>query len=389
MKSISEAAKNIDGQPMFKLLDKARKLEASGRDIIHLEIGDPDFPTPENIVNAACQSLKDGLTHYTSSFGLPAFSEVIREATAYSRQFKPDRDQILITPGANIAIFYAVFCLANPGDEVIIPDPGFPSYDSTIKMCGVKAVRVPLREENSFRMAAADLESRITDKTRLIIINSPHNPTGSVMSAADMRAIYRIAEKYDIYLCSDEIYARMIYDGSFSSPSLYDHCRERVIITNGFSKAFAMTGWRLGAIVGPVEVIERMGQLLQTTSSCVAPFIQVAGIEAIQGDQSVVLQMMAEYQKRRDLLVAGLNEVKHMHCLNPGGAFYLFPNIKKSGMSSQVFADLILEEANVALLPGSNFGQHGEGYLRLCYAASQERILEAIERIKRVVGVKT
>lgn len=390
MKKFSEAASNIDGQPMFKLLDRARQLESQGRSILHFEIGDPDFRTPDNIVRAASEAMQNGFTHYTSSLGTIDFRRAICKATQVSRGFEPQMDQVLVTPGANIAIFYAVFCLVDPGCEVIVPDPGFPTYYSTIKMCGAVPVRVPLKEENGFRMNPADVEKRITDKTRLIIINSPHNPTGSVMTGEEIREMYRLAEKYDLYLYSDEIYARMIYDeAGFHSPSVYDRCLERTIVSNGFSKAFAMTGWRLGAVIGPPDVIERMGLLLQTTSSCVSPFIQMAGVEAITGDQAPVKAMMTEYRARRDILVGGLNAIPGFSCLTPGGAFYAFANIRETGMSSEAIADYLLEDAGVAVLPGTNFGEYGEGYIRLCYATAKNDINEAVARIRSSMEKET
>ena len=387
MKGLSDFAQRIDGQPMFKVLQKVLELEQKGRDIIHFEIGDPDFRTPGNIVNAACESLKQGHTNYTSSYGVADFRETVRDATENSRGFKPDIDQVLITPGANIAIFYAIACLVDPGFEVVVPDPGFPTYYSTIKMCGATPVRVPLREENGFRMSPEDIEAAITDKTRLIIINSPNNPTGAVMTPEEIEEVYRIAEKYDLYLYSDEIYSRMIYtEDDFSTPSKFDSCRERVIVSNGFSKAFAMTGWRLGAVIAPCDVIERMALLLQTTSSCVSPFIQHAGIEAISGDQAEVINMMRTYEKRRDLLVEGLNTIPGISCLKPGGAFYAFPNISGLGMTSEQVAEYFLNEAGVAVLPGTNFGNQGQGYIRICYSNSEDNIQQGIERMKQAVG---
>lgn len=382
MKEITQAALRIDGQPMFKVLDRARSLERAGRDIIHLEIGDPDFDTPNNVTEAAIQSLKAGHTHYTSSYGLPEFREAIRFATKRSRGFEPDLDQVLVTPGANTQIYYAIMCLVEPGMEVIVPDPGFSTYYSVIKMCGAHAVPVRLKEENQFRMDPRDIEAAITERTRLIIINTPHNPTGSVMTEQQIKQVYDIAKKYDIYLYSDEIYARMSYGDVFYSPSTYDHCREHVILSNGFSKSFAMTGWRLGTLVGPAVVVERMAALLQTIASCVQPFIQRAGIRAINGDQSQVTAMMQEYRARRDLLVGGLNAIPGFDCLTPDGAFYVFPNITKTGMTSDALAEYILEDAGVALLPGTCFGPASEGYLRLCYANSQSNIREALSRIE-------
>ena len=387
MKKLSELSKRIDGQPMFKLLDKVKKLEHEGRDIIHFEIGDPDFETPENIVDAGIDAIKNGFTHYTSSFGLKEFRQKICETTERSRGFKPNLNQVLVTPGANIAIFYAISCIVDPGEEVIVPDPGFPTYYSIIKMCNVVPVRVPLLESNKFRMNPKDIENSITEKTRMIVINSPQNPTGSVMTEEEIKMTYDIAKKYDLFVYSDEIYARMIYkDSVFSSPSIFDKCLERTIISNGFSKAFAMTGWRLGAVIGPHSVIEKMRLLLETTSSCVPPFIQKAGIEAIEGEQTSQKNMYVEYEKRRDLIVNGINSIPELTCVTPGGAFYVFVNIKKTGMTSETFCEYVLEDSGVAMLPGTSFGQFGEGFIRICYAVGQNEIKDALERIKKSIS---
>ena len=387
MKRLSELSNRIDGQPMFKLLDKVKKLENEGKKIIHFEIGDPDFATPENISNAGIDAIKNGFTHYVSSSGLTEFRQKICETTEMSRGFKPNIDQVLVTPGANIAIFYAISCIVNPGEEIIVPDPGFPSYYSTIKMCNTKAVHVPLLESNKFRMNPKDIENSITEKTRMIIINSPQNPTGSVMTEEEIRMTYEIAKKHDLYLYSDEIYARMVYkDSVFNSPSVYDKCQERTIISNGFSKAFAMTGWRLGAVIGPSNVIEKMRLLLETTSSCVSPFIQKAGMAAISGNQDDQKIMYDEYLKRRDIIVNGLNSINGLSCIMPGGAFYVFVNIKKTGMTSNQFCEYILEDAGVAMLPGTSFGEFGEGFIRICYATSQDQINDAVKRIKKSIS---
>tara|TARA_B110000116_G_C16747399_1_gene541627 strand:- start:72 stop:1247 length:1176 start_codon:yes stop_codon:yes gene_type:complete len=383
MKKFSRIASRIDGQPMFKLLEKAQKLEKEGRKIIHFEIGDPDFATPKNISDAAINAIKNEYTHYVSSFGLTEFREKICEATEKSRGFKPNLDQVLITPGANIAIFYAISCIVNPKEEIIVPDPGFPTYYSTIKMCDAIPIRVPLLEANNFRMNPKDIENSITEKTKMIIINSPQNPTGSVMTEEEIKMTYEIAKKHDLFLYSDEIYARMIYKNSvFNSPSVFDKCQEHTIISNGFSKAFAMTGWRLGAVIGPSYIIEKMRLLLETTSSCVPPFIQKAGIEAIEGDQSLQKKMYEEYEIRRDLIVNGINSISGLSCVVPGGAFYVFVNIKKTGMTSEEFCDYVLEDSGVAMLPGTSFGQFGEGFIRICYAVGQTDINDALERIK-------
>ena len=387
MKRLSELSNRIDGQPMFKLLDKVKKLENEGKNIIHFEIGDPDFATPENISNAGIDAIKNGFTHYVSSSGLTEFRQKICETTEMSRGFKPNIEQVLVTPGANIAIFYAISCIVNPGEEIIVPDPGFPSYYSTIKMCNTKAVHVPLLESNKFRMNPKDIENSITEKTRMIIINSPQNPTGSVMTEEEIRMTYEIAKKHDLYLYSDEIYARMVYkDSVFNSPSVYDKCQERTIISNGFSKAFAMTGWRLGAVIGPSNVVEKMKLLLETTSSCVPPFIQKAGIEAIEGEQTSQKIMYSEYEKRRNMIVDGINSIPGLNCIIPGGAFYVFVNIKKTGMTSESFCDYILEDSGVAILPGTSFGEFGEGFIRICYATSQNEIKNALERIKKSIS---
>ena len=387
MRELSDLSNRTDGQPMFKLLDKVKKLEVEGKEIIHFEIGDPDFRTPENISNAGIEAIKNGFTHYVSSSGLTEFRQKICETTEVSRGFKPNIDQVLVTPGANIAIFYAISCIVNPGEEVIVPDPGFPTYFSTIKMCNTKAVHVPLLESNKFRMNPKDIENSITEKTRMIIINSPQNPTGSVMTKEEIRMTYEIAEKHDLYLYSDEIYARMVYkDSVFNSPSVYDKCQERTIISNGFSKAFAMTGWRLGAVIGPSNVVEKMKLLLETTSSCVPPFIQKAGIEAIEGEQTSQKSMYAEYEQRRNIVVDGINSIHGLSCITPGGAFYVFINIKKTGMTSESFCDYILEDAGVAILPGTSFGEFGEGFVRICYAVNQDKIKNALERIKKSIS---
>lgn len=382
MREIATNAALIQGQPMFKVIDKVRQLEAQGRNIVHLEIGDPDFTTPRHIIEAAQQSLDRGETHYGSSWGLSDFVQTMRQATLKSRGFLPDIDQVLVTPGANIAIFYAIFCLVSPGNEVLVPNPGFPTYLSSISMCGARAVPYPLHDKHGFQMRAEDIEPLITPQTRLLIINSPQNPTGAITAPEHLKEIFELAEKHDLYIYSDEIYSRMVYeDGDFFSIASLDQARERVILSNGFSKAFAMTGWRLGSVIAPKVIAERMMMLLQTTSSCVSAFVQRAGIAAIEGDQSPVREMMASYRTRRDLLVRGLNAIPGIECHLPGGAFYAFPNISSFGLNSEEFAEVMLEKANVALLPGSNFGSQGEGFVRMVYASSEANIQMALDRM--------
>lgn len=380
---LSDSSYRLQGQPMFKILSRIKELERSGKKIIHFEIGDPDFETPPNIIDAAVKALHNGFTHYSDSMGDYEFRSLIAKNNMFSRGFSPEISQILVTPGANMLIYYAVACLVNPGDEVIVQNPCFPTYLSVFNFCGVKPVFVPLLEKNDFRLNPSDLEARITDKTRMIIINSPHNPTGAIMLPDELQRVYEIAQKNRIYLYLDEIYSRLNYgEIPFYSPSILDKCREYTIIANGFSKAFAMTGWRLGVGIGPKNVMAKMGLLLQTTSSCVSSFIQKAGIEAITGTQDSVKKMVATYKKRRDLLVSGLNNIKGISCINPGGAFYVFPNIKSTGLNSSDFAVRLLEEAGVGVCSGSDFGSCGENYIRLCYATSEQDIIEGIRRIK-------
>ena len=383
MRRLSDMAKRLQGQEMFQILEKARKMEREGKTIIHFELGDPDFNTPENIVNACSNSIKKGDTHYCPSSGLLEFKVAAANSTEKGRRkFRPDLDQLLVTQGANVQIYYAIACTVNPGEDIIVPDPGFVSYFSIINSLGINAVRVPVYEKNGFRLNPKDVDEAITDKTRMVIINSPSNPLGAVMTPDEIREIYQIAEKKDLYLLSDEIYTRIIYDGEkFSSPSIFDKCKERTIIVNGFSKAYAMTGWRLGVVTGPKEVIEKMGLLLETQTSCTVPFIQRAGIEALEGDQKQVSSMVNQYKERRDILVEGLNSLSGVSCLKPQGAFYVFPNIIQTGMNSKEFTDFMLDKAGVSVTPGNVFGKYGEGYVRLSYANSIENIKNGISRM--------
>ncbi|MCK5608081.1 pyridoxal phosphate-dependent aminotransferase [Candidatus Pacearchaeota archaeon] len=373
---------------MFQILSTAKLLEEQGKEILHFELGDPDFNTPENIVESAVKSIKDGDTHYAPSTGLLELKTAAADVTLRSRGFKPEPEQLLVCPGANVMIYYAAACVVNPGEEVIVPDPGFVSYYSILKFLGIKIVRVPLREENEFRLNPDEVKKAITANTRMIILNSPNNPTGAVMTEDYIKKLYEIAEEYDVYLLSDEIYARMIYEDAGTkhhSPSKFDHCKERTIIINGFSKSYAMTGWRLGVATGPAEVISKMGLLLETTTSCVSPFIQMAGVEALKGNQKQIVEMVQEFRHRRDVIVEGLNSLPGVTCLKPNGAFYVFPNIKKTGLTSEEFAELMLNKAGVALTPGNYFGNQGEGYVRFCYANSIETINKAIDKMRTVL----
>lgn len=371
---------------MFKLLAKVHDLERLGESIIHFEIGDPQFPSPSTVVQAAVEALVKGKTHYVSSMGITELRDALCVATEKDLGFTPTREQVLIVP-ANAVIYFLIRCVVNPGEEVIVPDPGFPTYYSAIDFIGARVMRVPLKEKNAFRMNPEDIRRRITEKTRLIIINSPQNPTGSVMTPEEIEEVADLAEEKDLYLLSDEVYRTMFYDvAKPHSPSMRDQCRKRTILLNSFSKSHAMTGWRLGYAIGPERVIEKMGLLLQTIISCVPPFVQYAGMAALNCDPYIIRAMVEECQKRRDQIVNGLNSLPGISCLKPSGAFYVFPNITGTGMTSREFANFMLEHARVALLPGVDLGECGEGYARLCYATNGEAIAEGVERMRKALA---
>ncbi len=382
---LSSAALRLEGQPMFQLLDRAKQLESQGKSILHFEIGDPDFSTPKSIVQACIDSLHHGETHYTSSYGLDELRETIADYTLTDLGFLPRKEQIVISPGANALIYFVIQCLVKEDEEVIVPDPAFSTYYSVLKLLNLKTVRIPLKEENHFRMSPADIRESITPQTKLIIINSPQNPTGSVMTKAEIEEIARIAEEYDVFILSDEIYRLMSYSIKPTSPAEYDHSLKRTIIMTGFSKTFAMTGWRLGYLLGPSWLVDKISLLLQTIVSCVPAFIQKAGIAVLKENHPEVERMNKELKRRRKVIIEGLQTLPGVSCVMPEGAFYAFANIKNTGMTSQEFAELMLEEAGVALLPGPNFGENAEGYVRLCYAVSVENIREGIKRMHEVL----
>ena len=370
---------------MFQILAEAKDLEEQGKEIIHFEIGDPDFRTPNNIVEKCIESLRNGETHYTKSTGLAAYKDASIKRSKLSRGFSPDPKQILVTSGANIQIYYALACITDPGDEVITVDPCFVSYKSIMKFLGIKVKYVKLEEKNNFKLNPNNLSRLVTSKTRAILINTPHNPTGAVLTEADVRKIYTIAERNDVYLLSDEVYGRMVYENNknikFFSPSSIDHCKERTIVIHSLSKSYAMTGWRIGAATGPVDVIEKMSLLLETTSSCVSPFIQKAAAEALSSEQYEIDAMIDLLKMRRDKMVYLINKIKNVSCKSPDGAFYIFANIKKTGLSDVEFVDIMLKEVGVALCPGSFFGDSGRGYVRFCFANSIENIEKGLNKI--------
>ncbi len=362
----------------FEVLAKAKGLEAQGRDIIHLEIGQPDFVTPMNICEAAFKAMKDGHTGYGPSAGLLEFREIVADHISETRGVEIHPDEVTVTSGAKPIIFFTILALVDEGDEVIYPDPGFPIYESVIDFIGGKAVPLPLREEVDFRFRIDDLVSAISDRTKLLIINSPQNPTGGTLEKSDLEAIAALATKHDFYVLTDEVYSRILYEGAHESPINHPGMKERTILIDGHSKTYAMTGWRLGYGIAPKEIADKITQLTINSNSCTATFTQIAGIEALRGPQDSVTEMVAEFKKRRDVIVDGLNAIEGVSCIKPLGAFYAFPNVTQLPVSCQELSDYLLDEGGVALLPGTAFGKFGDGYLRLSYANSLENIREAL-----------
>ncbi|HEX9027877.1 MAG TPA: pyridoxal phosphate-dependent aminotransferase, partial [Anaerolineales bacterium] len=370
----------------YHMLARAQALEAQGRQIIHLEIGQPDVPTFENISSAGVQAIQEGFTRYTPSAGLPKLRQAVAEDAGQRRGISITPDQVVIGPGAKPALFFPTLALVRPGDEVIYPDPGFPTYQAMIQVAGGVPVPVPLTEAQDFSFDLDAFDRLVTDKTRLIILNSPSNPTGGVMPGEALQHIAGVAKERDIWVLSDEIYARLAY--GISVPSIYTlpGMAERTIICDGFSKIYAMTGWRLGYGIMPAPLAERVELLLTHSIGCTASFTQVAGIEALQGPQEQAEAVLVEYCRRRDYLVAALNAMPGVRCRVPGGAFYVFPNITSFGHTSDWMADYLLAEAGVAVLPGTSFGANGEGYLRLVFANSMENIQLACSRMAEALA---
>lgn len=365
----------------FEVLLKAKALEAKGRDIIHLEIGEPDFDTPDNIIDAGCEALRKGFTHYGPSAGLVELREAIAQYVSDTRRVNVTPDEVVVVPGGKPVIFFSILALAEEGDEIIYPNPGFPIYESMINYAGAKAVPIRLREELDFRLDVDELAGLINDRTKLVIVNSPHNPTGGVLEKKDIDAIARAIGDRDIMVLSDEIYSQLIFEGEHHSIMSLDGMKERTILLDGFSKTYAMTGWRMGFGVMRVDLATHISRLMTNSNSCTASFTQVAGVEALRGPQKSVDAMRAEFKKRRDVMVAGLNKIKGFSCQMPHGAFYVFPNITETGWPSKKLADALLDEAGVAALSGTAFGQFGEGYLRFSVANSIENIEKALQRV--------
>ncbi len=367
------------------MLAKAQALEAKGMDVVHLEIGEPDFDTPDNIRAAAKDALDRGQTHYCNSQGIVPLRNVIAEELGKTRNIDIDPANIVVTPGAKPIVFFSILALLEEGDEAICPDPSYPIYESVINFSGATTVPLQLREDLDFRFDIEELKEKITPRTRLIVLNSPHNPTGGVLEKDDVYAIADIIKERDITVLSDEVYEHIVYDYEPFSIASLPGMLERTILLSGFSKTYAMTGWRLGYAALPPKLVEPVVRLIVNSVSCTAPFSQHAGIEAITGPQDSVPRMVSEFRKRRDLIVNGLNSIPGISCVLPKGAFYVFPNVKEVGVDCNKLADILLNRAGVACLPGIHFGRYGDGFLRFSYATSLDKINMALERIDKVV----
>jgi aspartate aminotransferase len=381
----SERVTTLMPEGAYYMLAKAQALEAAGKNIIHLELGQPDAPTFTNVTQAGIRAIQAGHTRYTPSAGMKNLRQALAEDAGKRRGLSFTADQVIIGPGAKPFLFFPTLALIRPGDEVIYPDPGFPTYKAMIEVAGGVPVPAPLREENDFSFDLEIFDKLVSPHTRMVVINSPSNPTGGVMPPASLEHIANSAIKNNFWVLSDEIYSRLVYETPAPSIASLPGMAERTIICDGFSKTYAMTGWRLGYGIMPSALAERVELLLTHSIGCTASFTQIAGLEAIQGPQDIVETVVAEYRRRRDVLVEGLNSMPGVHCQKPQGAFYVFPNITQLGHTSNYIAEYILDQVGVALLPGTSFGQYGEGYLRLCFANSMENILDALERMQSVL----
>ena len=386
--SLAGRMERLGTETAFSVLAKAKALEARGREIIHLEIGEPDFDTDEHVVEAGCQALRSGQTHYTPTAGIPELREAIADDVARSRRIEVGAEQVVVTPGGKPIMFFAILALIEKGDEVLLPNPAFPIYESMVNFAGGRPVFVPLRQENEFRFDLDEFRAGISDRTKLVILNSPANPTGGVLTPEDITGLAKILnDRPDIFVLSDEIYSRLLYDSPFASiasePGLGPD--GRTIILDGFSKTYAMTGWRLGYGVMPEWLAETVARLQVNSNSCTNAATQYAGLAALNGPQDGVGKMLSEFRARRDLIVGGLNDLPGVECVTPQGAFYVFPRITGTGHTSKDLADLLMEEAGVACLSGTGFGKYGEGHLRFSYANSRENISRALERIDEVL----
>ena len=382
---LADRMSRLGTESAFEVLARAKALEAAGTPVIHLEIGEPDFPTAGHIAEAAVDALRAGHTHYVPAPGIPALREAVAAFLERTGRICTAPDRVVVTPGAKPIMFFTILALAGPGDEVLYPDPGFPMYESITSFAGATAVPVPLRESNGFRVDVGELERLITPRSRLLIINSPHNPCGSALTREDCAAIAELAQRHDLLVLTDEVYWAIRYGGTHVSVLDFDGMAERTILLDGWSKTYAMTGWRLGFGVFPAPLVEPVTRLAINSVSCTSAFSQYAAIAALEGPQDAVMEMVAEFRRRRDVIVAGLNEIPGVSCVEPQGAFYAFPNITGTGLSAATLQARLLNEAGVAALSGTAFGSWGEGFLRLSYANSVANIQLALDAIKSVV----
>ncbi len=382
----AQRVQKLAAEGAYYMLGRAQALEAAGRQIIHLEIGQPDFPTFENTARAGIQAIQDGYTRYTPPAGIPALRQAIAEDAGRRRGLAIEPSQVVVGPGAKPALFFPTLALVSPGDEVIYPDPGFPTYRAMIEVAGGTPLPVPLMEEDDFSFDLEAFDRLVSERTRLVILNSPANPTGGIMPQRALEHIAEAARRYDFWVLSDEIYARLVYETPAPSIAVLPGMAERTIICDGFSKTYAMTGWRLGYGIMPPALAERVELLLTHSVGCTASFTQAAGLEALRGPQEPIEAVVVEYRRRRDALAARLNAMPGVRCRLPQGAFYAFPNISALGKPSDWLAEYLLEEAGVALLPGTAFGEYGNGYLRICFANSLENIEMAMERMAQALS---
>jgi aspartate aminotransferase len=377
--------KRLGTETAFDVLAKAKKLEAEGVDVVHLEIGEPDFGTPANITQAAIDALRQGWTHYNPSPGLPEFRTEIARFISKDRGIKVAPENVVITPGAKPILFFSALAILEEGDEAVYPNPGFPIYESVIRFFGAKAIPIRLREENDFGLDIGELKEKITSRTRMIILNSPQNPTGGVLRREQLGEIADLVRKKNLFILSDEIYSKILYEGEHLSIASFPGMQEKTIILDGYSKTYAMTGWRLGYGVMNETLAKHVARLQTNCTSCTCSFTQRAGIAGITGPQDDSIEMVKEFKKRRDVIVRGLNSIKGVSCKNPRGAFYVFPNVKATGLECEELASRLLEEKGVALLAGTAFGKYGKGYLRLSYANSIENINKGLVRMKEFI----
>jgi aspartate aminotransferase len=378
---LAERMNRLGTETAFEVLVRARALEAQGRDIIHLEVGEPDFDTPANVIEAGADALRNGWTHYGPAGGQPDFKAAIADYLNRARGTSYNLDNIVVTPGGKPIMFFVILALLEAGDEAIYPNPGFPIYESMINFTGAKAVPAPIREEKGFALDVEELATLITPKTKLLIINSPSNPTGGVLSREEITRIAELAVENDLTVLADEIYAEILFEGEHVSIATMPGMAERTIILDGFSKTYAMTGWRLGYGAMPPDFAQVITKLMVNSNSCTSMAVQRAGLEALTGPQDDVREMVEAFRRRRTLIVDGLNAIDGITCNLPKGAFYVFPNITGTGMSSRDFADYLLQEHGVAGIAGTSFGSYGEGYLRLSYANSDANLERALERV--------